>query len=208
MNPAMLSDKMKDVMTLEKQIEYAVKETCGVSAKVKLVEPGSDSEERGQGEAGRGQEERKDLMRLKKMVKQISIFLANEPGILAKALEILAREKVDIRALTVAETIDFGLLRLMVDDPEKAVSALNKGGMSAIEHEVLAVEVSDEPGGLYRITRILADAKINIEYVYAFVSRNKDKAYVVLRTDELKKTEEVLKKSSVRIVGEKEMEDI
>jgi len=142
------------------------------------------------------------------MVKQISIFLANEPGILAKACEILAKENIDIRALTVAETIDFGLLRLIVNKPDKAVAALNKGGLSAIEHEVLAVEVSDEPGGLYKITRTLADAKINIEYVYAFVSRKKDKAYVVLRTDDLKKTEDVLKKSGVRIVGEKEIEDI
>ena len=142
------------------------------------------------------------------MVKQISIFLANEPGVLSRACEILAREEIDIRALTVAETIDFGLLRMIVNDPKKAVSALNKGGLSAIEHDVLAVEVSDEPGGLYRITKVLADAKINIEYVYAFVSRKKDKAYVVLRTDDLGKAEEVLRRSGVRIVSEEEIEDI
>lgn len=142
------------------------------------------------------------------MVKQISIFLANEPGVLTRACEILAKEKIDIRALTVAETIDFGLLRLIVDKPDRAVKALNAGGMSAIEHEVLAVEVDDAPGGLYRITKVLSDNKVNIEYLYAFVSRKKDKAYVVLRTDDLRKAQAILEKNNVLVVSEKEMEDI
>lgn len=142
------------------------------------------------------------------MVKQISIFLANEPGVLTRTCEVLAKEKIDIRALTVAETIDFGLLRLIVDKPDKAVKALNAAGMSAIEHDVLAVEVEDKPGGLYRITKVLSDNKINIEYLYAFVSRKKDKAYVVLRTDDLNKAQKILEKNNVRIVSEKEMEDI
>jgi hypothetical protein len=142
------------------------------------------------------------------MVKQISIFLANQPGMLNKACEILAKEKIDIRALTVADTIDFGLLRLITDKPDKAVAALNKGGLSAIEHEVLAVEVDDSPGGLAKITGALLKEKINIEYAYAFVSRSADKAYVVLRTDDLPRAQKVLEKTLVRIISDKELESI
>jgi hypothetical protein len=142
------------------------------------------------------------------MVKQISIFLANQPGMLNKACEILAKEKIDIRALTVADTIDFGLLRLIVDKPDKAVATLNKGGLSAIEHEVLAVEVDDSPGGLAKITGALLKEKINIEYAYAFVSRSADKAYVVLRTDDLPRAQKVLEKAEVRIISDQELESI
>lgn len=127
---------------------------------------------------------------------------------LNKACEILAKEKIDIRALTVAETIDFGLLRLIVDKPDKAVSALNIGGLSAIEHEVLAVEVEDSPGGLAKITGALLKEKINIEYAYAFVSRKEDNAYVVLRTDDLANAQKALEKNRIKIVSEKEIEHI
>ena len=127
---------------------------------------------------------------------------------LDKACGILAKEKIDIRALNVAETIDFGLLRLIVDKPDKAVAALNKGGLSAIEHEVLAVEVDDSPGGLCKITGALLKEKINIEYVYAFVSRKEDKAYVVLRTDDLTRAQKVLEKARIRIISEQELESI
>jgi hypothetical protein len=140
------------------------------------------------------------------MVKQISIFLANKQGMLNKACGILAKEKVDIRALTVAETADFGLLRIIVDKPDAAVAALNKGGLSAIEHDVLAVEVGDTPGGLAKITGILAKENINIEYVYAYVSRKADKAYVVLRTDDLSKTQKALEKNRIAIATDEELE--
>jgi hypothetical protein len=142
------------------------------------------------------------------MVKQLTIFLANQPGVLTKVCGILAKEKIDIRALNVAETIDFGLLRLIVNNPDKAAKALNANQLSAIEHEVIGVEVEDTPGGLYKIAKILSDNKINVEYLYAFVSRKKNKAYVVLRTDDLKKTQVILEKNKVRIVSDKEIEDI
>lgn len=142
------------------------------------------------------------------MVKQLTIFMANEPGVLTKVSGILAKEKIDIRALNVAETIDFGLLRLIVNNPNKAAKALNANQLSAIEHEVIAVEVEDTPGGLYKIAKILSDNKINVEYLYAFVSRKKDKAYVVLRTDDLKKTQGILEKNKVRIVSDKDIVDI
>ena len=127
---------------------------------------------------------------------------------LNKACEILAKEGIDIRALTVAETIDFGLLRLITDKPDKAVAALNKGGLSAIEHEVLAVEVDDSPGGLAKITGALLKEKINIEYAYAYVSRKEDKAYVVLRTDDLSRAQKVLEKAKVAIISDQELESI
>jgi hypothetical protein len=142
------------------------------------------------------------------MVKQISVFLQNQPGMLNKAAKILADDYIDIRALTVAETADFGLLRMIVSNPDKAVEALKRGGLSAIEHEVLAVELDDKPGGLHRITEILLKDKVNIEYVYAFVTRRKEKAYVVLRTDDIGRAHKSLERNNIRLVSEKELGEL
>lgn len=142
------------------------------------------------------------------MVKQISIFLSNEKGMLNKVCGILSEADVDIRALTVAETEEYGLLRMIVSDPDAAVEALTRGDISAIEHDVLAVEVSDRPGGLYKVTNTLSSNNINIEYLYAFVSRNGDKAYVVLRTDDMDAAQEMLEKNDIKTVSEEEIESI
>ncbi len=142
------------------------------------------------------------------MVKQISVFLANQPGMLNKACEVLAREGIDIRALTVAENADYGLLRMIVEKPDRATAALNKAGLSSIVHEVLAVEVEDSPGGLCKITKPLTESGVNIEYVYAFVSRKAGRAYVVLRTDDLTKAKKILLKNGSRMLPEEEIESI
>ncbi|MBN2015069.1 MAG: ACT domain-containing protein [Candidatus Altiarchaeota archaeon] len=142
------------------------------------------------------------------MIKQISIFMKNEPGRLLKVTKILADSGIDIRALTVAETADFGILRLIVNEPDKAYRVLKEKEIAVVEHDVLGVEVNDRPGGLARIAEILNNEGINIEYMYAFVTKSHEKAYVVLRLDDLEKGKKILEKKGIRLVTTEELSEI
>ncbi len=117
-------------------------------------------------------------------VSQITVFLENKRGRLADVTEALAEHDVNIRAASIADTIDYGLLRLIVSDPVRARQALMERGFTASETEVLAVEVEDRPGGLAKIIRCLADQDVNIEYLYAFVGKSGENAIVVLRSED------------------------
>jgi hypothetical protein len=134
------------------------------------------------------------------MIKQISVFMKNEPGRLTKVTKLIADAQLDIRALTVAETADFGILRLIVSDPDKAYKILKENQIAVVEHDVLGVEVEDKPGGLAKIIEMLAKEKINIEYVYAFVAKSREKAYVVLRLGDLEAGKKVLAKNNIRLL--------
>jgi hypothetical protein len=134
-------------------------------------------------------------------VKQISVFLENKKGRLWEAMDVLAKAKINIRALSIADTSDFGILRLIVPDPEKAKKALAKSNFTVRENDVIAVEVSDKPGGLSGVLKILTDANINVEYMYAFVEKSGQKAVVVLRTDSLSKGKKALKKEGVAVLS-------
>ena len=142
------------------------------------------------------------------MIKQLSVFLENEPGRLVKVTKVLGSAGIDIRALTVAETVDFGILRLIVNDPEKAHKVLKENNMAVAIDSVLGVEVDDKPGGLAQITEGLAKEKVNIEYVYAFVTKSHEKAFVVLRVDDHKKAIHVLTKNKIRLIGQEEVTKI
>lgn len=142
------------------------------------------------------------------MIKQISIFLENEPGRLVKVAKILGNANINIRALTVAETSDFGILRLIVDDPERAYSILKENNIAVVMDDVLGVEVVDKPGGLARIAEILSNQNINIEYVYAFVTNSHEKAFIVLRVDEEERAINVLKENDVRILTSEDVTEI
>ena len=142
------------------------------------------------------------------MIKQISIFLENEPGRLVKVAKILGNANINIRALTVAETSDFGILRLIVDDPERAYSILKENNIAVVMDDVLGVEVVDKPGGLARIAEILSNQNINIEYVYAFVTNSHEKAFIVLRVDEQERAINVLKENDVRILTSEDVTEI
>jgi len=142
------------------------------------------------------------------MIKQISIFLENEPGRLVKVAKILGNANINIRALTVAETSDFGILRLIVDDPERAYSILKENNIVVVMDDVLGVEVVDKPGGLARIAEILSNQNINIEYVYAFVTNSHEKAFIVLRVDEQERAINVLKENDVRILTSEDVTEI
>ena len=115
------------------------------------------------------------------IIKQISIFVENKAGRLAEITETIANAGIDIRALSIADTTDFGILRLIVDKPEAAALTLKEAGLTVSITNVIAVGIDDTPGAFSVPMRILADAGIDVEYMYAFISRDTQKAYVILR---------------------------
>ena len=133
-------------------------------------------------------------------VRQISVFLENKAGRLAEVTRALGEAGINIRALAIADTSDFGILRMIVDDPERALEVLKGAGFAAREADVLAVEVPDRPGGLASVLRHLAEEGINVEYLYAFVEKSGDNAVVILRTEDLDKTVQVLEAAGVAIL--------
>lgn len=120
-------------------------------------------------------------------VEQISIFIENKSGRLAEVTTILGFAGVNIRALSLADTSDFGILRLIVNDREKAIAALKGKGFTVSKTEVVAVEVPDQPGGLASILHVLDKDSINVEYMYAFVERCGENAVIIFRFDETDK---------------------
>jgi hypothetical protein len=120
-------------------------------------------------------------------VEQISIFIENKSGRLAEVSRILGDAGVNIRALSLADTSDFGILRLIVNDREKAMSTLKGKGFTVSKTEVVAVEVPDQPGGLASILQVLDAEAINVEYMYAFVERCGTNAVIIFRFDETDK---------------------
>ncbi len=133
-------------------------------------------------------------------VRQISIFLENRSGRLAGVLKEVGRAGVNIRALSLADTSDFGILRLIVDDVDKCLGTLRAGGHTVSLTEVLAVEVPDHPGGLAGILDVLSAANLNVEYMYAFVCRATEKAVVVFRFEDANAAIAALKKAGISIL--------
>ena len=138
-------------------------------------------------------------------VEQLSVFVENKPGKLVLALEALADAEVDLRALSLADTSDFGILRAIVDKPEKALEVLNEAGFLVKTNEVLAVVIGDRPGGLASVVRILSEAGVDIEYTYAFVAHSRDNAYVILRVGNNDAAVKILKMSGVTLLTAKEL---
>ena len=135
------------------------------------------------------------------MIKQISVFVENKPGRLAAVTEKLYERNVNIRAFTIAEAGDFGIIRMVVDKTEEAYRALKESGFTVSLTDVLAVEVEDKPGSLYKIAKALGDAGINIEYVYAFTSE-KHKALIIFRVNNISEAKKVLDQMGLLFKGE------
>lgn len=137
-------------------------------------------------------------------LKQISIFLENRAGRLADVTTLLGNNDVNIRALALADTSDFGILRLLVDKPDKAYKMLQDNGFAATETEVIAVEIPDRPGGLASVLEPLQKVGINVEYMYAFLEKATDKAIVVFRFEDVSKAIEILQANGINVLkGEK-----
>ncbi len=133
-------------------------------------------------------------------VEQISVFLENRAGRLAEVASILSQAGINIRALTVADTSDFGVLRMIVNNTEKARRVLKENGFTIGKHDVIAVEVADQPGGLSRILELLSDAGVNVEYMYAFVRNSGDNAIMIFRFDNTDKAIEALAANDIKVI--------
>jgi hypothetical protein len=133
-------------------------------------------------------------------VEQISVFLENKPGSLEHATRVLRDASINIRTLSLAETSDFGILRLIVNDVEKANKVLKDAGFRVSKTVVVAVEVPDKPGGLHSIMEVLSVEGINVEYLYAFVEKSGQNAVIIFRFDAPEKAIEVLMKHKFAVV--------
>ena len=131
---------------------------------------------------------------------QISVFLENKAGRLCEVTGVLAEAQVNIRALALADTSDFGVLRLIVDNIEKAKEALKKAGFTVGKTNVLAVEVPDRPGGLYEILHLLQSSNINVEYMYAFVKAPSQSAVMIFRFDDPHRALQALRMKGIRTI--------
>ena len=141
-------------------------------------------------------------------IKQISIFAENKPGRMAGVAKALGDAGVNIRALTIAEAGDFGVIRMVVDDTERGYTALREKGFMVSETDVLAVEIKDVPGGLYEIANSLGMNNVNVEYAYAFVTAKAERAMLILRVDDVKRAAEVLSEAGVRVATRAEIQQI
>ncbi|WP_438317779.1 ACT domain-containing protein [Candidatus Caldatribacterium sp. SIUC1] len=133
-------------------------------------------------------------------MKQISVFLENRPGSLYAVLKKLKEWNVNLRALSLADTAEFGVLRFIVEHPEDLVTRLKEENFAATLTEVLAVGVEDRPGGLCDVVEVLTQAGISIEYLYAFVSPKGDRAYVVLRVEDLETAKNILEEKGIPVI--------
>jgi hypothetical protein len=138
-------------------------------------------------------------------VRQVSVFLENKSGRLLDACRCLAEEGVNIRALSIAETADYGVLRLIVNDPDKAMRVMSERDFTVSETVVIAVEVPDEPGGLAGVLAPLYTANVNIEYLYCFVEKSGESAIVVFRVEQLDEAIKALQGSGFKVMREEDV---
>ncbi len=133
------------------------------------------------------------------MLKQISVFLDNQPGQLQKFTKILLDAEINLRAISISETADYGILRILVDKTKECLNILKDKNYLVTITDVLAVDIPDKPGALHEISKMLGDDGINIEYLYSTIL--KDEAIIVLRIDDIEKAKGVLSKNNVKLVS-------
>jgi len=139
------------------------------------------------------------------LVKQISVFLENKSGRLAEVTKTLSENKIDIRALYIADTTEYGVLRMIVDKPDDALRILAGSGFTVSSTSVIAITIADVPGTLDNALEVLSENKISVEYLYAFVGRASSDAVVVIRVENPDMAVEALTKAGIRIVKAKEV---
>ena len=139
------------------------------------------------------------------MAKQISVFLENKSGRLAHVTKVLGDAGINIRALTIADTSDFGILRLIVNDPVKAYKILKEAGFTVSETEVIAVRMPDSPGGLASVLDQMSEENLNIEYLYAFLGMTGNDALVIFKVEDIKKAKVDFNAKGIKILEEQEL---
>ena len=142
-------------------------------------------------------------------MKQISVFVENKPGALYALTAVLAQGQIDMRALSLAETKDFGIVRLIVNDLYKATTLLKDAGYVHSLTPVVGVAIPDVPGGLNRVLQVLTDAKVNVEYMYAFLGgKDVDHAYMIFRVEDPAAATAALTARGIRVVEQEEMDNL
>lgn len=141
-------------------------------------------------------------------VKQISVFIENKEGRIKKALNTLAENNINIRALSIADTTKYGILRLIVSNNQIAITSLENDGFVVRENDVIVVAIPDEPNGLNSTLEILDKNDINLEYLYAFSSNNTDKAIVVMRLENMKEAINLLEENNAEILEKEDIEKL
>ena len=142
-------------------------------------------------------------------IKQISVFLENKPGALYAMTGVLAQNRIDMRAMNVAEASDFGIVRFIADDVYKATTVLKDAGYVHSITPVLGVAIPDVPGGLNKVLQVLTDAQVNVEYMYAFLGgKDVDHAYMIFRVADQEKAAAALSARGIRLVEQDEIENL
>ena len=140
-------------------------------------------------------------------IKQISVFLENKPGALYAMTGVLAQNRIDMRAMNVAEASDFGIVRLIADDVYKATTVLKDAGYVHSVTPVLGVAIPDVPGGLNKVLQVLTDAQVNVEYMYAFLGgKDVDHAYMIFRVADDKAAETALASRGIQVLDQEQVE--
>lgn len=139
------------------------------------------------------------------MAKQLSVFLENKAGRLSSVTRTLGEAGINIRALSIADTSDFGILRIIVNDPVKAYKILKEAGFTVSETEVIAVRVKDAPGGLASVLEQMSEANLNIEYLYAFLGTSEDDALVIFKVEDIKKARIAFTEKGIQFLEEQEL---
>lgn len=135
-------------------------------------------------------------------VKQISIFIENKPGSLAEVTNFIAESKINLKALSIADTQEFGILRIITDNPDNARELLKNEGYTVTATSVLAVALSDTPGSMASILAVLSEAKVSVEYTYAFMSNIQNKAYMIFRVDDNDKATKALLDADISVINQ------
>lgn len=138
-------------------------------------------------------------------VKQISVFLENKAGRLADVTKVLGENNIDISALSIADTTHFGILRLIVNNPDTAVEVLRETGFTVSSSPVLAIAVDDEPGALSKALEALTSNNIGVDYIYAFVGKTQNKALVIFRVEDTETAAVILTKANIMVLKDEEV---
>ena len=198
MTPEMFSDSLSEVAGREKQLVTALKAMLGIYCVVKLVAPKSIT--RSEGKA-------------KRVIDKRNLYVngsdpANRPGALAEFTKILEKSNIDLRALSLAESEDFGIVRVIVDNPFDTIQILKDEGYVCSITKVIAVEIEDKPGALVNMLNILGDNKVNLEYSYAFLAKKANSAFMVFRVADNEKAIRVLTENGIRPICHEDMEQL
>lgn len=142
------------------------------------------------------------------LLRQISVFLENKQGTLARVTKLLGESGIDLVAMSIADTTDFGIMRCIVNDPQQALKVLNEGGFTASTTEVLAVEVPDIPGGLAGVLDLLDNNHINVEYLYSFVRTPNDNALIMFRVEDNEKCMKIMEENNINVLDARQIAEL